>query len=357
MDFAFSPEQELLRDSARRFLAEQYPLESLAEIVDGEPGWPVGCWKQLAGLGWLDPELELLDHVVVFEETGYGLLPAPLFSTVALAMPAVAHDTALRDALAAGELRLTLAWVQPGSPPDLRTGPGAATVDDAGRVTGGAVLVPDATAVDAFVVVTADGLRLVRAADAAITSRSTTDRSRRLSDVVFDNSPSEALVDAESTPPVLALIELRALALAAAEAVGVARRAVDIAVAHASTREQFGRLIGSYQAISHQIVDAYAAMELARSLTYWAAWAVGESDEQADAACAAAKFSAAQAAALGCERAIQVCGGVGFAWEHVLHRLYKRALWLDAFGASGSRLRARIATHVLGVPSSNGSWA
>jgi len=351
MDFAFSEEQELLRGSAREFLAEQYPLEDVAAIVDVEPdagpGWPEEVWKQLAELGWLDAELDLLDHVVVIEETGYGLLPAPLFSTLALALAAIEHDEALRDEVAAGSLRLSLAWAEAGRPHDLRATDSTITVDDDGRVSGAAVLVPDAAAVDAFVVRTADGLRLVRAVDATITPRTTSDRTRRLSDVTFTGAPSTLLVDADSAGDTMAAVERRALVLAAAEAIGVARRALDIAVAYAGTREQFGKPIGVYQAVSHQIVDAYAATELARSLTYWAAWAVSESDTLADPACSAAKSSAAEAAVLACERAIQVCGGIGMTWEHVLHRLYKRALWLEAFAGSGDTHRARIAETVL----------
>jgi alkylation response protein AidB-like acyl-CoA dehydrogenase len=348
VDFAFSEEQELLRHSAREFLAEQYPLERVADIVDGEPGWATGSWKQLADLGWLDAELGLLDHVVVFEEGGYGLLAAPLLATLGLALPAVEHDADLRGAVAAGELRLTLAWAEAGRRQDLRTaGSGEVTLADDGTVTGHTVLVPDAAVVDALVVATTGGMRLVRAADATIRPLATLDRSRRLADVLFDRAPSTPLVDASGMPDVLATIERRALVLAAAEAIGVARRAVDIAVSYASTREQFGKPIGSYQAVAHQIVDAYAATELARSLTYWAAWAVTEGDDLADESCSAAKSSAAEAAVFACERAIQVCGGIGFTWEHVLHRLYKRAQWLDAFAGNGRDHRARIADAVL----------
>lgn len=347
MDFAFSEEQDLLRSSAREFLDEQYPLEGVAEVVDTpdtEPGWPEQSWKQLAELGWLDAELELLDHVVVIEEAGYGLLPGPLFSTLALALAAVEHDAELRDAVAAGELKLSLAWAEHGRPQGLRDADSTLTVDEDGRVTGSSVLVPDGAAVDAFVVVTADGLRLVRTGDGVrVTPRPTTDRSRRLADVTFTDAPSTPLGELS----LLARVERRALVLAAAEAVGVARRAIDIAVAYASTREQFGKPIGAYQAVSHQIVDAYAATELARSLTYWAGWAVAEDDDLADAACSAAKSRAAEAAVHACERAIQVCGGIGMTWEHVLHRLYKRALWLEAFAGTGAQHRARVADHVL----------
>jgi alkylation response protein AidB-like acyl-CoA dehydrogenase len=345
MDFAFSAEQDMLRVAAREFLAEQYPLEGVPAIVDSEPGWQPDSWKQLADLGWTDDELSLLDHVVLFEENGAALLPGPLFGTLALALPAIRHDKELLASVSGGDLRLTLAWAESGRPQGLRNTDLGTSVDADGRVTGHKVLVPDAAFADALVVVVAGPqLRLVRTADAKITPLSTSDRSRRLYEVEFDNAPSQLLAEGDS---VLAEIESRALVLTAAEALGVGRRAVEDGIAHASTRSQFGRVIGTYQAVSNQLVNAYAALELARSLTYWAAWTVQESEQQAAVACAAAKTAAAEAAVTACEHVIQVLGGVGMTWEHVLHRLYKRAQWLEAFGAGARDLRARIADTVI----------
>ena len=108
--------------------------------------------------------------------------------------------------------------------------------------------------------------------------------------------------------------------------------------------------IGVYQAVSHPLADAYTRLELARSLSLWAAWCVAERDEQAPVAAAAAKSFAAEAAVGVCETAIQVHGGIGFTWEHVLHRLYKRALWIESFAASGSSLRAEVAASLLETP-------
>jgi alkylation response protein AidB-like acyl-CoA dehydrogenase len=138
--------------------------------------------------------------------------------------------------------------------------------------------------------------------------------------------------------------QLAALAL---EAVGIAQKALELGVEHARTREQFGRKIGAYQAVSHPLADTYVETELARSLAYWAAWCVAEDDEQAPVAVAAAKAYAGDAAVAACERAIQVHGGMGFTWEHVLHRYYKRALWIQAFGGYARVHRARVAQHLL----------
>jgi alkylation response protein AidB-like acyl-CoA dehydrogenase len=141
----------------------------------------------------------------------------------------------------------------------------------------------------------------------------------------------------------------RLRAAMAAEALGVAQRALELGIEHAKTREQFGKPIGVYQAVSHQLADTYADVELARSLVYWAAWCVTEDDDQAAVAAAAAKAFATEAAVAACERSIQVHGGTGFTWEHPLHRFYKRALWLEGFGQRPAALRREIADAVLGV--------
>ncbi|MGH2935918.1 MAG: acyl-CoA dehydrogenase family protein [Gaiellaceae bacterium] len=142
----------------------------------------------------------------------------------------------------------------------------------------------------------------------------------------------------------------RLRAAMAAEAVGVAQRALELGVEYAKGREQFGKKIGVYQAVSHKLADTYADVELARSLAYWAAWCVAEDDEQAPIAAAAAKAFAVEAAVAACERSIQVLGGIGFTWEHPLHRLYKRALWLEGFGSRPAELRAEVADALLGAP-------
>ena len=137
------------------------------------------------------------------------------------------------------------------------------------------------------------------------------------------------------------------LAAYALEAVGIGTKANELAIAYVSQREQFGRKIGSYQAISHSVVDGYVAVELGRSLAYWAAWAVASGDGQAQLAAAAAKSHATEAAVLACEKSIQAHGGIGFTWEHPLHRYYKRALWLESALGYGRELRAEIAASLL----------
>jgi alkylation response protein AidB-like acyl-CoA dehydrogenase len=142
-------------------------------------------------------------------------------------------------------------------------------------------------------------------------------------------------------------VRRRLLAALALEAVGIGSKANELAIAYVSQREQFGKKIGSYQAISHSLVDGYVAVELSRSLAYWAAWCVAEGDEQVDLAVASAKSQAAEAAVLACEKSIQAHGGVGFTWEHPLHRYYKRALWLESALGYGREHRAEVAASLL----------
>jgi alkylation response protein AidB-like acyl-CoA dehydrogenase len=152
--------------------------------------------------------------------------------------------------------------------------------------------------------------------------------------------PTRHLLQVEEETP-------RYRAAAAAEALGVAQRALDLGVEHAKTRVQFGKPIGTYQAVSNPLAQTYTDVELARSLVYWAAWCVAEDDERALFAASAAKGFTTEAAVAACERSIQVHGGIGFTWEHPLHRFYKRALWLEGFGARPPELRLEVADALL----------
>ncbi len=294
MRFAFTEEQEQLRQEARGFLA----------------GRPEPAWGELAELGWLGvsiPEelggagLGFLEEAVLFEETGRALYAGPYFATVGLALPALGDEQLAR--VAAGEER----W--------------SAEVDG---------LVCDLGSVDW--VVTEGG-----AARAEGEALPTMDETR----------PLGRLADGDRVPLAGTLDRPRTLAALACEAAGIAQAALELGVEHARNRQQFGKPIGVYQAVSHRLADTYVETELARSLAYWAAWCVAEADEQAPVAAAAAKAYASEAAVAACERAIQVHGGIGFTWEHVLHRYYKRALWIESWLGTGIELRARIAASLL----------
>ena len=324
MDFSFSEEQELLRAQAQEFLGERFPAERIAELADSEEGWDPASWPELAGLGWTGVSvseeeggagLGFLEEAVLFEELGGALYPGPYFSTIALALPALTPE--LRKEVAAGEATWTLA------------------------LHGKAGLVPDLGVVDRVAVVDEDGIWAVEGESREVLE--TMDPTRRLGRIGLEDAQRTLLVEGDDAFELAPAIRRRALAALALEAVGIAQRALELSIEHAKTREQFGRPIGVYQAVSHALADTYAETELARSLAYWAAWCVSEQDEQAPLAAPAAKAFAADAALAACERAIQVHGGVGFTWEHVLHRYYKRAQWIEAFEGFGHEQRAEVA--------------
>ena len=304
MDFTFTPEQDALREQAREFLA-----------ATQEP-----TWAQLAELGWTGVSiaeedggagLSFVEEAILFEELGRVLYHGPFFSTVALTLPALPAE--LRAEVAAGDASWTLAF-----------GP----------------LVPDLDTADRIAIVGGDGIYELEGAERDVLS--TTDYTRPLG-VVRGGTPGRRLADTA----ILSESEARARTALALEACGVARLALEDALEHASTREQFGKKIGAYQAVSHPLANAYTRLELSRSLALWATWCVATRDPGAAVAAASAKSYAGETAVAVCETAIQSLGGIGFTWEHRLQRLYKRALGIESFGTSGTRLRAQVADALL----------
>jgi alkylation response protein AidB-like acyl-CoA dehydrogenase len=304
MDFALNDDQAELKRQARAWLTERYPLDRDWDGAQDDR------WTEIAELGWLDvaeADLGFVEEALLLEEMGYACYPGPFLAHV-MALPSLGADD--RAAAAAGAVRWSV---------EVRS------------------LTPWLGSVDR--VVDADG----NAQDARGEELVSVDPSRPLGRLERTNGTP--LPGARDIP--------RARAAMAAEALGVAQRALELGVEHVKTREQFGKPIGVYQAVSHQLADTYADVELARSLVYWAAWCVQDDEQaasgQAAVAAAAAKAFAAEAAVAACERSIQVHGGTGFTWEHPLHRFYKRALWLEGFGSRPSELRGEVADAVLGV--------
>jgi alkylation response protein AidB-like acyl-CoA dehydrogenase len=375
VDFAFSDDQDELRTSVRRLLAERLPAERLHELADqADPagaygGYDQALWSDLVGLGWVgvsgpDGGGTFLDEAVLLEEAGLALLPAPLLSGV-IATPALAAggaDPTRRTAVAWAELRGPAAFGPPGEiacRADARDG-------SAGwLLTGTKSNVVDLGAAEQVVVLArtpeAPGLFLVELADRpdpgpVIGMLDTTDGTRRIGQLVLDGVPAQALAaDSPGVTTVLGAMRRRALAGLALESVGVAQWALANATAHASHRQQFGRIIGTYQAVSHRIADVFVRTELARSLAYRAAWFVATSETEPDAvdpgvvdsACAAAKAAGTEAAVVATEAAIQVLGGIGMTWEHLAHRYYKRALASRTYAGTPAEHRATVAAALL----------
>nr|MDQ3957473.1 acyl-CoA/acyl-ACP dehydrogenase [Actinomycetota bacterium] len=341
MDFAFSEEQEMLRDSAASWLRNRLPEGRVAELAESDAGWEPDSLREMADLGWTGlaiPEeaggsgMGFLDEAVVIEELGRALWPGPYFSSVALAAPALRERGDYLTRIAGGEAA-TLAWAEPDGPylfADLESvGTKAEQRNGSWALTGVKDIVPDLHACS-FVVVAArapDGLGLLAVETAGDGAEAkalpTVDATRRLGRLTLNGAGADLVCEPGAAGDVLARVRLRALAALALEGAGLASAVVDMARRYVGERKQFDKPIGAYQAVAHQVADSYMAAELARSLSYWAAWCVAEEDPQAPVAVAAAKSSASEAAVTACEKAIQVHGGIGFTWEHVLHRYYK----------------------------------
>jgi alkylation response protein AidB-like acyl-CoA dehydrogenase len=359
MDFAFTDEQDALRAAVREQMSERYPIERVGEIADGD-GFDRAEWQAMVDAGWVGisvPEslggagLSFLEEAIVTEELGRALYPGPWLSCVVLALPVlVAADASdLVKAVLAGARIPTVAWAGPDGRFDADPPPKAAPDQD--RLTVTRLFVPDPAVSDLLVIVgsTPDGpgfWALDRSQSGVdVTVLPTVDATRGMGEVVVEGATATVLhiEDARFT---ISLRD-RALAALAAESIGVASAGLDLAVAYARTRRQFGRPIGAFQAVSHQLAHGFTELETARSLAYWAAWAVAEGEADAGTAAAAAKARASEAAVSACERAIQAHGGVGFTWDHPLHRFYKRALGISALFGNGPELRARIASTLL----------
>ncbi|MEU9508392.1 acyl-CoA dehydrogenase family protein [Micromonospora sp. NPDC048170] len=351
MDFALTDEQRDIRRAARDHLERHFPAMRVCALAEGPGGSEAGTWPELIRQGWLDDDLDMVELTLLAEESGRCLHPTPWWTTVALAAP---------YARAAGEPLTVPATFADGAP-DGAAHPGAGTVratrsPQGWTLTGHVPAVPQAGAVRCVVVRahTEQGPAVFAcdtgAPGLAVEELSTLDTLRRMARVRWDGTPARLLVEPTDTPEAARRAQLCVGVLLAAEAVGVAAGALDMAVAHARQREQFGRPIGSFQAVAHQLTDAYVDTESARSLAYRAAWLV-QNDPETSPACAQAVDEAVlvarSAAVRTCETAVQITGGMGVTWEYPLHRWLRRALWLEAFPGFGDDPHGRVAEQLL----------
>jgi alkylation response protein AidB-like acyl-CoA dehydrogenase len=361
MDFTFSEEQELLRRSVRELMADRYPMERVAAIADGD-GFDRSEWAAFAQMGLAGisvPEadggagLGFLEEIVVAEELGRALYPGPYLASAILGLEAIREGSApdLARAVAGGARIATLAWAGTDGRFDLDPAPKVDWDEPNDQLTATKLFVPDLGVADLILVIGSHpgGTQIwsVDREDPGVRWRElpTVDGTRRMGEVVLERARAHELVLGPTGS--FEGLRDRALAALAAEAVGVGARALELALEHARTRRQFGRAIGSFQAVGHPLAQAYLEVETARSLAYWAGWAVSEGVPEASRAAAAAKARAADAAVAACERAIQAHGGIGFTWDHPLHRYYKRALGIAHYLGTGSELRARVAADLL----------
>ena len=348
MNFAFSEEQDELRKSVRRFLDDKSPETEVRRLMETTEGYDPAVWSQMAeqlGLQSLTiPEqfggsgFSYVELIVVLEEMGAALLCAPFFSTVALATNAIltsgdqSAQEYLLPGIATGETIATLAFTEDSGRWDA-DGITLAATDrvTAGRSTATSRSWSTAMWPDLILVVgrTAAGLSLFGvkgdAEGLTRTPLATMDQTRKQARLEFADTPAWLIgADGGAEPGLSKTLDLAAVALAA-EQVGGAQRCLDSSVEYAKTRIQFGRPIGSFQAIKHKCADMLLEVESAKSAAYYAGWAAAEDSDELPVVASLAKSYCSEAYFHAAAETIQIHGGIGFTWEHPAHLYFKRA--------------------------------
>ena len=369
MNFAFSDEQEELRTAVRRFLAEKSPESEVRRLMDTAEGYDPAVWSQMAdqlGLQSLTiPEefggsgFTYVELLVVLEEMGAALLCAPFFSSVALAANTLltsGDDEAKKSYLpgiASGETIATLAITEDNGKWDFSGIECKAEQKGDGWVLDGhKMFVLDGHVANLIIVAarTAKGVSLFAVpSDAAGLTRTplpTMDQTRKQARLEFSGTPATLIgTDGGAEAGLTKTLDLAAVALAA-EQVGGAQRVLDSSVEYAKTRIQFGRPIGSFQAIKHKCADMLLEVESAKSAAYYAAWAAAEDSEELPVVASLAKSYCSEAYFHSAAENIQIHGGIGFTWEHPAHLYFKRAKSSELFLGDPSYHRELLAQRI-----------
>jgi alkylation response protein AidB-like acyl-CoA dehydrogenase len=348
MNLAFSDEQEELRRLVRRFLADKSPESEVRRLMETEEGYDPDVWAQMAeqlGLQGLAIAEEFggsgfsfVELVVVLEEMGRALLCSPFFSSVVLAgsvVMASGDEEAKKELLpgiASGELLATVALTEDSARWDEGAVALAATsTGDGWRLDGHKTYVLDGCLAQVILVVARSdaGVSLFAVVGSAPgltrSSMPTMDQTRKQARLVFSSVPARLVgADGGGWPVVSRALDFAAIALAA-EQVGGAQRVLEMSVEYAKTRVQFGRPIGSFQAIKHKCADMLLAVESAKSAAYYAAWAAAEDNSEVPVMASLAKAFCSEAYFQAAADNIQIHGGIGFTWDHPAHLYFKRA--------------------------------
>jgi len=376
MEFDLSKPQKLLKDSAREFLSRHCPPKRVRELMNAETANDDELWRSMADQGWTGlviPEeygglgAELLDLAVVCEEMGHACLPgafqATLFSTALIDRAASPEQKAqYLDAIASGSLKATVAQLEETADWDIDA-INLKAVRDNGKlhVSGRKLFVPDAASADLLLCVATSGgsngggspviLPVSKGADGVeIKSMPSMDETRKIYEVQFNNVTVNGAdvfgADGNARGALAQATHVATVALCA-EMVGGMQWILDTTVEYAKTRHQFGRPIGSFQAVQHQCADMLLMTESARSATYYAAWAVTENAPNAGTAVSIAKAYCSDAYREVGNRGVQVHGGIGFTWEHDLQLYYKRSKAAETMFGDATFHRERIARAVV----------
>ena len=379
MDFGFNEEQEMLRQSARQFLETECAMTYVRKMMEDDTGYSAAQWKQMADLGWtglISPEsyggagLNMVDLVVVLEEMGRVVMPGPFFATVILGGLAIdlggteAQEQKYLTEIAAGRLKATLAQVEESGRWDAEGIQLRAKKSGAGYALSGTKLfVHDAHNADLLVVPArtsrggTNGVTLflvdAKQKGVATTLLKTMDQTRKLCEVTLSNVKvgADAVLGTVGEGWLLLdrLIDRAKVALCA-EMCGGAQKVLEMSVEYAKVREQFGRPIGSFQAIQHKCANMMVQVESAKSATYYAAWAVANDVPEAHLAACMAKAYCSDAYRYVSGEGIQIHGGIGFTWEHDMHLYFKRAKGSEVTFGDATWNRELVAQVVLDQP-------
>ena len=353
MAFVFTEEQEQFRDIVARFLRDTSPTVEVRRLMETDAGFDAGVWDRLnreLGLSALHvPEalggqgFSFVELGIVCEEMGRALLCAPYFSSAVLATDAVlqagdpGRQADLLPALASGERRGALAVTEPNGAWDAGAIETTATRNGAAyRIDGVKSFVIDGHTADLIVVVArekgssgTDGICFCTVAgDAPGLERralETVDATRKQARLTFRGVPAEPLGEPGAGAPALERILIDAVTALASEMVGGAQRMLDSAIEYTKLRMQFGRPIGSFQAVKHKCADMLLEVQLAKSAAYQAAAAVADGAEDAPALASLAKAAASDTYLQAAADCIQLHGGIGFTWDNDTHLWFKRA--------------------------------
>ncbi len=363
MDFGLSEEQQQLRESARAFLSGECPASFVRKVMATDDGYPRELYAHIAKLGWtglIVPEkfggagLGMLDMAMILEEGGYAAMPGPfLFSSVLAAIAlklggSEQLNSKWLTAIAEGKAIGTVAVVESAGSIDPRDINASATKSDAGwRVDGVKMLVPYANVTDFIVVAAKDGAGEIflfvvetKAPGVMIHSLKNLDLTRRVSSVELKGAPADRL---GGGPDLFAkLIDVAAVAVAA-DSLGGTERALEMAVDYSKVREQFGKPIGSFQALKHAAAEIVADVEPARAMLWYAAYAQDVGGADASRTAAMAKARLCDIYSRGTDRAVLMHGGIGFTWEHDMHLWFKRARFNESYFGSPAFHRERVA--------------
>lgn len=372
--FTFTDEQGQLRSAVRKFCADNFDEPTVRRLMESEPTFDAKVWARLGGelgvLGLSVPESDggvggsLIDQAVAVEELGAALACGPLFGTVFLAIPALlaapsgeVRDTVLGDLV---EGRRTAAVAVADRAGGFDQADVTVTAAGAGAETtlsGTVDRVVDGTAADDLLVAanTPDGVALyvVDATGSGVqrTGLVTLDLTRPQATVVLTDAPARLIAGPDEATRVIEHALQIGSALLAVEQVGAAQHLLDLAVEYAKSRLQFGRPIGSFQAVKHRLADLLVDVEHARSTAYHAVWALTDGSDDPALAASIAQAVCSAAFARVATDAIQTLGGIGFTWEHQAHLYFKRATTDAALLGSPEQHRSRVATMVLDTAS------